>query len=263
MNGGDIAVKDADGNTALNITINEGHFEVFEMLKKMIFEAKEKKRNESVEAEIERPGPERLTLNRMTYNMDCASPYYVNITRRKQKPNAQQQSQNEASMNLVEEQANIFQLNESNLEQFQRANHRLSRRSLVNTWKEKLVEPEINYDEMVNEFTNMHLPSSTRMPFELELDMSDEAMNKFNNIKSSSTKLPQELAVDLANESFHTATSSNNSAADNSFIKSPNRLANNEQDSAENQVQLVEDYRHIDRENELVFYERKIEPCLR
>lgn len=258
MNGGDISIKDNDGHTALNITINEGHFEIFEMLKKMIFEAKEKKRNEMVDAE--RPRPERITLNRVSYTMDCASPYYVNITRRKQKANGQQPNQNEPS--IVEEQANIFQLNESNLEQFQRTNQRLSRRTLVNAWKDKLLNTEIDYDEMVKEFNNIQF-SSTKMPFELELDLSHEITNKFNNIKTSSTKLPQELAVDLANESFHTAKSLNSSAADTSFIKSPNRVANNEEDVPESQVQLVEDYRHIDRENGLVFYERKIEPCLR
>lgn len=230
------------------------------MLKKTIFEAKERKRNELVQAGVEPPEPERLTLNRMPYNMDSASPYYVNITRRKQKQTVQQPIPSEPS--FVEEQANIFQLNQSNLEQFQKVNQRLSRRSLVNTWKEKLVNTEINYDELLNEFNNLQF-SSTKLLLETELDLTDEITHKFNNIKSSSTKLPQELSADLANDSFHTANSNDDSTSEKSFIKSPNRLPNNEEDSPENQVQLVEDYRHIDREIGLVFYERKIEPCLR
>lgn len=262
MNGGDIAIKDNDGNTALNITINEGHFEVFEMLKKIIFEAKEKKRNEIVQGEIEPAIPERLTLNRITYDMDCASPYYVNITRRKQKPpSVEQQNQNEPA--IVVEQANIFQLNESNLEQFQKVNQRLSKRSLVHTWKEKLVNTEFNLDELVNEFNNLPF-SSTKLTIEPE-DLGHDLSSDFDNsnIKLSSTKKSQQLAVDLVHDSFHTAKADDNCPTDKSFIKSPNRLANDREDFPENQVQLVEDYRHIDKENGLVFYERKIEPCLR
>lgn len=260
INGGDIAIKDNDGNTALIITINEGHFEVFELLKKLIFEAKEKKRNENCTTEIECTGP-IVKLNHLTYNMDCASPYYVNITRRKQKPTAQHQNQNQNEPAVVEEQANIFQLNQSNLEQFQKMNQSLSKKSLVHTWKDKLVNTEINYEEMVKEFDNLKL-SSTKLPIEFELDLSNEITNNFANIKASSTKLPEEVAADLGYDSFHTAKSKNDSSvSETSFIKSPNRLAND--DDAENQVQLVEDYRHEDRENGLVFYERKIEPCLR
>lgn len=260
MNGGDISIKDNDGNTALNITINEGHFEIFDMLKKMIFEAKEKKRNEMVQVKV--PTPERLTLNRITYNMDSASPYYVNITRRKQKPLVPlKQGENEAS--IEEEQANIFQLNESNLQQFQKVNQRLSRKSLVNTWREKLVTTEINFDEMIDEFNNLKF-SSTKMSTDFELDLSNEITNEFNNIKASSTKLSQQLAVDLANnDSFHTARSKENCTSETSFIKSPNKLPNDGNDDRENQLQVVEDYRHIDRENGLVFYERKIEPYFR
>ncbi len=228
----------------------------------MIFESKEKKRNEMVAADSQAlAAPERLTLNRITYNMDCASPYYVNITRRKQtKPTAAQQNPNEAS--IIVEQANIFQLNESNLQQFQKANHRLSRMSLVNTWRDKLVNTEMNYDEMLSEFNSLQF-SSTKLSNDLELDLSNEITNKFNNIKLSSTKLPQELATELPNDTFHTAKSNDNCTSEQSFIKSPNRLANSEEDIPDNQVQMVEDYRHIDRENGLVFYERKIEPCLR
>ncbi|KAG4066268.1 hypothetical protein HA402_000492 [Bradysia odoriphaga] len=260
INGGDISIKDNDGNTPLNITINEGHFDIFEMLKKMIFEAKEKKRNETVpETEIDDPDkPARLTLNRLRYDMDSASPYYVNITRRKPKPTVQPINHQEAS--IVEEQANIFQLNESNLVEFQKVNQRLSKKSLVHTWKEKLINTATNYDEMLQEFNNLQF-SSTKLSDDLEFDLTNEMTNKFSsNIKSSSTKLPLELAVDVdaANDSFYTARSGENGT----FIKSPNRLGNDEENSPENQVQLVEDYRHNDRENGVVFYERKIEPCL-
>lgn len=229
------------------------------MLKKMIFEAKEKRRNEIVRTGIESAAPDKFTINRLTYNMDSASPYYVNITRRKVKPIVQQQNQNEPS--FVEEQANIFKLNQSNLEQFQKVNQRLSRKSLVNTWKEKLVNTEMNYDELLNEFNNLQF-SSTKLSVEHDLDLTDFT-HKFNDIKLSSTKLPQELAVDVASDSFHTAKSSDSSPSEKSFIKSPNRLPNNGNDLPENQVQLVEDYRHVDKENGLVFYERKIEPCMR
>lgn len=259
MNGGDISIKDNDGNTALNITINEGHFEVFDMLKKIIFESKEKKRNELAQEENkfqQKPTEARLTLNRVIYNMDSASPFYVNITRRKQNPAVQQQ--NEKAPSIVEEKANIFQLNESNLEQFQKVNHRLSRRSLVNTWKEQLAKTDIDFDEILEEFNNIPA-SSTKLPCEFDVDLANEIANKFKNLGSSSTKLPVEIAADLANDSFHTAKSNSSTT----FIKSPNRIANDEADLREHQVQLVEDYRHIDRENGLVFYERKIEPCLR
>lgn len=232
------------------------------MLKKIIFEVKEKKRNEQAEARSSPLIEPRVTLNRLVYNMDIASPYYVNITRRKQKPSREQQTPNEPSI-VVEEKANIFQLNESNLEQFQKVNHRLSRRSLVNTWREHVVDTEINFDEMLSEFNNIESQaSSTKLPFELDVDLTNEITNKFNNLgtQASSTKKTRELAVDLANDSFHTAKSSTSS--ETSFIKSPNKL-NIDEDPRDDQVQLVEDYRHIDRENGLVFYERKIEPCLR
>lgn len=253
-------MKDSEGNTALNITINEGHFEVFDMLKKMIFESKEKKRKELAQSENQssQPRDARLTLNRVIYNMDSASPYYVNITRRKQ--NVPILQHNENIPTIVEEQANIFQLNESNLEQFQKVNHRLSRRSLVNTWKEQLVKTDIDFGEILEEFNNIPA-SSTKLPCELEVDLADEIALKFSNVGASSTKLPREIATDVANDSFHTAKS-NSSTSEKSFIKSPNRMAKDEEDR-EDQIQLVEDYRHIDRENGLVFYERKIEPCLR
>lgn len=252
MNGGDISIKDNEGNTALNITINEGHFEVFELLKKIIFESKERKRNEQAE---NKPTEERLTLNRVTYNMNSASPYYVNITHRKKI--ASVPKSNEKPPPIIEERANIFQLNESNLEQFQKVNHRLSRRSLVNTWKEQLVKTEVDFD-----FDEFNIPlSSTKLSHQFDVDLEKEIANKFNNVGSSSTKLSQEMANDLPNESFHTANS-NSSTSEKAFIKSPNRIANNEDDPID-QVQLVEDYRHIDRENGLIFYERKIEPCLR
>lgn len=113
--GGDLTLKDNEGNTAINNAITEKHYNLIPIFKNYIFEEKLQKRiqNRSKEAAMHSPSVRKLTNvmqrleippsidtngessprcdkmltpNKTNFNFDEASPYLINITHRR-KPN--------------------------------------------------------------------------------------------------------------------------------------------------------------------------------
>lgn len=189
----------------------------------------------------------KYTPNKIHYNFDVTSPYYINIThRRKTDKNIKnieiQNSMTESSPQTGNEtiSRNLFELTESNLIEFSRdVTDFKSRRSLIDTWRNKVNAPNrvsilnnttsANIDEIMREIDQMILIEEARDGSSLGCDL-----------------LPSE------SESFLTALEP---AKEPSIIKS-SIIQSNETYI----IQVAENYVHTDDENGMVFYERKVLP---
>lgn len=250
--GGDFELKCEDNRTSLQYAILEEHFNVVNYLKTYIFEKKIEKMKRAtkyrcvdknllnVENDIDNL---KYTPNKIHYNFDVTSPYYINITHRRkidknQKNIELQNSQTETLPHSVNEtiSRNLFELTENNLTEFNRdVTEFKSRRSLIDSWRDK-----VNAPNRISILHNSTLPSIDKIMCEID------EMIRFEEAGDESSLGCDVLSTDT--ESFLTAQET---------IKSLNkRISANETYI----IQVAENYVHTDDENGMVFYERKVLP---
>uniref|UniRef100_A0A182MY22 LEM domain-containing protein n=1 Tax=Anopheles dirus TaxID=7168 RepID=A0A182MY22_9DIPT len=204
--GGNVELQDEEGRTPIQHAIDGDHFEVVQVIQNHVFEQKiERKRKQLMLEQQEQPGllsprlkkcvagyhpvaastrlhpgnaltalqvleERKLTPNKINYNFDATSPYYVNITHRRKDrfkplfqegllslrenlPPAEVNEANDGFKPLVETETeseaeevpttrtNLFELTERNLKNFTRGYEPTGRRtSVIECWREKIAD---------------------------------------------------------------------------------------------------------------------------
>lgn len=278
-NGADIDLKCNEGHTATEYAIIEQNFDVIHVIQRFIFEQKiERKKKEvillqksqeRVETPIEDDGSEtapstplkssltrvlqniekkKFTPNRINYNFDVTSPYYINVTHRRHKSrleiddNEENEKKAEAQAGSVEVSKNLFELTRKNLKEFSKQVNKAivinriaihKRRSYILEWREKIQQylNEENYDNSYLNSCNIFTDNSS-----CKSTVVDDLMNE---IKSSS-------------DSFITAKSDlmrcDNAIINNAFIA----------EEASNLECIESILEHSDNESGIKLFERNI-----
>lgn len=264
--GGDLELKSAENETPISIAIRENNFEVIEVIQKFVFEQKiDRKKKDLILRASNQTAPEdfpttpvknnhlkkalqsidekSFTPNRINYNFDVTSPYYVNITHRRHKTSRDNSKLFEDD---EDEQKNLFELTERNLSEFSKQMSQVividrfaihKRQSYIRSWREQIEQIKksdgidtsyINYLNMCNDVTLME---AAKGPATIEGGYRSDNLSEVIEIKSS-------------NDSFVTAQSD------------LDRRGNAIQPKILEHVQ--ENYIHSDTENGVVFFEKKI-----
>lgn len=289
--GGDLKVTCSENKTPILHAIHENHYTVIEVIKKYIFELKIERKKKELELKtlsynspilsasprkllLESPVPSiknnnglrnmvqaiqnleenKFTPNRINYNFDVTSPYYINIAhRRHNSSNSKNNNQDlnnindENSMPIKSCQKNLFELTENNLNDFSKqmtsviVQNRLAihkRRSYISAWREKLQlirkndnETDVNYMKVLNTYSDITQLNKTQ---------------EYQHGTSSS------------NDSFVSAKSELNRIENSISVELKEKQTLPKVKCSEYLVHLTEDYIHSDNENGVIFYEKKI-----
>ncbi|XP_016970744.1 uncharacterized protein LOC108038469 [Drosophila rhopaloa] len=264
-------LADEENKLPVHYAIEECHFEVLQLLRDHIFRQRQrqKKHKERVDA---------LTPNQQRYNHDVTSPYYINITHRRHRP--QPKFPEPAEIECVdpptlpdEESVNLFALTEAHLTQLiqsQREDQpadpdQPKRRTLIESWREKVERSRARqslfhqYNEHVEALVDEAIGQED---FSYEQHLQHQLQGEANP-KGQAEDAPCsgrqvfELLVEQVSQavvvepepepdhSFFTAQGEEESVSE----KSPRQ--------DEYFLQIKEAYVHTDDENGLVFYEAK------
>lgn len=276
QNGGDLDIKCNEKQTSIMYAMHENNFEVIQTIQKFVFEQKmdQKKKdlilnsrssfanradnsfctpikNNHLKNALQTLEEKKFTPNRINYNFDATSPYYINITHRRHKSSRETsrasedvtESETTNKNQTPEHQPNLFDLTERNLQQFSRqmaevivvdrlAIHK--RRSYIKDWRERVrnirksdTNLDVDYINYLNRCNNVTLLKNSSP------DVSSDSSDKEG--KSSS-------------ESFITANSSLDRCKHAiNALPEPNIIEH-----------VEEDYIHSDCETGIILNEKKI-----
>ncbi|XP_055533867.1 uncharacterized protein LOC129723579 [Wyeomyia smithii] len=310
--GGDMDLKDDELKTPVQYAVEEGHYDVIKAMQNFAFEKKFEKKREQMMQQNHSSGngyvkclggylrlttptknclnavqvldENKLTPNRIHYNFDVTSPYYINITHRRKsrskivKDNInksiieieqaeRQEEANETQESSDEEdivvgRRNLFELTERNLTDFSRNMTGMGRRtSFIECWRDKVSALRVKHklstnlhdiERILSGFSDDSITEQPKKDFLLEHNSGS------SNIFDSDAE---------QNNSFQTAveqTHYEDSLKTNEFarepITSPESVIVSKSTTREPHngiVQITEEYIHTDDEAGLVFYEKK------
>lgn len=215
QNGGNLDVKCQENQTPIMYAVHEGNFRTIETIQEFVFERKiEKKKNELIlksrgqdsstsskhseesystpirnnhlKNALQNLEEKKFTPNRINYNFDATSPYYINITHRRHKSSREKSralfddegldTENVNENHSTANHPNLFDLTEKNLKNFSSkmtdvivvdrlAIHK--RKSYIKDWREKIQEIrksdkklDIGYINYLNECNDVTLMTS-------------------------------------------------------------------------------------------------------
>jgi len=175
-----------------------------------------------------------LTPNRINYNFDVTSPYYINITHRKRSKG----TVNVEASNTIDKKENLFELTEDNLQEYSTTiKDYKTRFSYINLWRKKVkTSDKTILEDIENNESFIH-------------DISDDNIlnkNIYNTSCSDSYK--------TANDNIELKYIKNTL---NSYINDAGTIKTNKNDD-KTLIKLTKEYIHTDDENGLVFCEKKI-----
>ncbi|XP_039449063.1 ankyrin repeat and LEM domain-containing protein 1 [Culex pipiens pallens] len=280
--GGDLDVRDDENNRPVEYAIQGGFFEVVQIMQRFVFERKfEKKRQQILRKELSTPeggfvkclggylwvggggtptknsltvqalDENKLTPNKVHYNFDATSPYYINITHRKRTPksailNDVQDSPPVEDDEIVMAKQNLFELTERNLTQFSRsmANGR-RRSSYIECWRDKIAALR----DRNKLSTNLE---------DIERILSGFSENSIQEQDSQIIELHTTLDASYQTAHEH-AQPAEDSLRTNEFALAllPSPVPSPKPTTPNAIVQLTEEYIHTDDEAGLVFLEKK------
>lgn len=269
---------DEEDKTPIDYAVHENNFETIRTIRDCLFEQKleerkklilEKTTNKSNKtyltvpqnnllASVQQLEESKYTPNRINYNFDVTSPYYINITHRRKKQQIQKQDtimDLEKCIDLpvpeVEEiRKNLFELTKENVDQFSKEmTNGGARKSFINTWRDKINKSKsknsllnriVSFDEFFS-IENISILTSTMKANELD---TDEIISINESFKTACgaldfdqpTLVKQPISID---DNFDQSN----------FIKSPSK-------DADCIVQMAETYVH--NVGDFVFYEQKL-----
>lgn len=271
--GGNLDLKCNEDQTAIQYAIHENQYGVIEVIQKFIFEQKiEKKkdlilksRDPTIQESIYSPrklldessnnpiktnhlknaiqsiDERKFTPNRINYNFDVTSPYYVNITHRRHKTSRELENSDCQLKDTMRNQKNLFELTENNLKQFSQQMNKVIvidriARTYINNWREKIQQVrrtnfklDLSYVNYLNTCNNVTLMNGTSSKY-----TNDDSLKE--DLNSSS-------------DSFVTAVS------DGQRIENAIEPV---QESAIFIEHVEEDNIHSDTESGVIFYVKKI-----
>lgn len=241
QHGGDLDIKSDENQTAITYAIQEDHYKVIETIKNFVFEKKLKKKTRK-NILLHKFEELKFTPNRINYNFDVSSPYYVNITHRRHKTSdkfKKKLDMDEQEVQVDEEddddcnKKNLFELTEKNVKEFSKqlntaiVINRLAihkRRSYIKNWQESIRQIRRTCSKLDLDYINY--------------------LNKCNDVTLMTSDEHKETDED--EESFFTAE---------------NKVKEEVADDDENVIEILEeDYFHSDVENKVIFCERRFLP---
>jgi ankyrin repeat and LEM domain-containing protein 1 len=175
--GGNVDLESEENQTPITYAIKEDHFEVIDTIKKFVFEKKLKKktRKNILQHEFEEL---KYTPNRINYNFDASSPYYINITHRRHKTSDKPRKiffpENDDEVeDEYNNQKNLFELTERNVKEFSKQMNTpivvnkfaiTKRNSYIRNWKDSIKQirrtcskNDIDYINYLNKCNNVTL----------------------------------------------------------------------------------------------------------
>lgn len=239
---------DDENKMPVHYAIEEFHFEVLQLLSDHILKEKQTKKKQLLKS----------PKSEIKYNHDVTSPYYINITHRRHKPQpsyASEGSEEQQQKHAV----NLFSLTRAHLAELQDdAPCGGGRRTLIENWREKveqsrarkslllhedhvesLVEQAMNEDDFNYE---QHVQKTLRESLQQEQEALQEQSQPDTGRAAFGELVEQVAQACVQDQSFHTAQ--------NEPQQPPRK--------DEYYLQMTEAYVHTDDENGLVFYETKL-----
>ncbi|XP_053684430.1 uncharacterized protein LOC128734323 [Sabethes cyaneus] len=311
--GGDMDLKDDDLKTPVQYAVEESHYEVIKAMQNFAFEKKFERKREQVMQQnnssfgsgyvkcfggylkvttptknclsaVQALEENKLTPNRIHYNFDVTSPYYINITHRRKsrakivsdnnpKPIAlfEQAEQQEGADDtkecsdeeeIVVGRKNLFELTERNLIDFSRNMTETGRRtSFIECWRDKVSALRLknklstNIDDIERILSGFSENSLNEEPKE------DLLLEQNSNISIFSSDAEQDVLFQTATEEpvlYEDSLNTNEFARE--LLTPPKSLNTSKTplpESYGNIVQITEEYIHTDDEAGLIFYEKK------
>ncbi|EAL39470.3 AGAP011496-PA [Anopheles gambiae str. PEST] len=145
--GGNVELLDEEDRTPIQHAIDGDHFEVVQVIQNHVFEQKIDQKRKQLIKQQQQEQQQTLTPNKLHYNFDATSPYYVNITHRRKDrfktlfPTDDATANRENTAPTVDDETNLFELTERNLRDFTRDSEPTGRRrSFIECWREKIAE---------------------------------------------------------------------------------------------------------------------------
>ncbi|XP_062142601.1 uncharacterized protein LOC133850496 [Drosophila sulfurigaster albostrigata] len=248
QHGARLDLLDDENKLAMHYAIEECHFEVLQQLSEHILQEKKKQQLKTPKSNLK-------------YNHDVTSPYYINITHRRNKP---QPSYPDREEREHEERVNLFTLTRDHLEEL---SNKLEdqeatggRRTLIESWRDKversrarksllqvehvetLVDQALSQDDFDYE---QQLHQALRDEQEQEQQQETVAEPASEAGRAAFGQLVEQVAqAAVLEQSYHTAQGE----------EVPPLVKKDE----EYYLQMTEAYVHTDDENGLVFYETKL-----
>lgn len=269
-NGGDLDLKSSEGETAITYAIHENQYQVIETIQKFVFEEKiakqraevlrkhtpytpEPKRqdenfntpikdqlNEAFSTPVKKNHlknalqnieDKKFTPNRINYNYDQSSPYFINITHRKHKTSREntkaveeEYDEEEDHSTIVAEpsfqQQNLFELTEKNLNEFSQKMSQVivinrlaihKRRSYIKNWREKIQHIrktdehlDVDYINYLNSCNNVTLmdPQVTSDECKSSSDSFMTAKSDLQRAENAIRALPETKFIEHVEENY-------------------------------------------------------------
>ncbi|XP_058829448.1 ankyrin repeat and LEM domain-containing protein 1-like isoform X2 [Topomyia yanbarensis] len=303
--GGDMDLQDDESKTPVEYAVEEGHFDVIRVMQNYAFERKfEKKREQMLEQNsntgsgyikclggylrvttptknclkaVQTLDENKLTPNRVHYNFDATSPYYINITHRRRSRSKKIKDNINKSIVAIEQAAievgddhsaqestddedvvvgrkNLFELTERNLTDFSRNMTGMGRRSsFIECWRDKIATLRDRNKLSTNlEHIERILSGFSDVSIEEEPAQDITVPNSVESDPSSTFRTAEEHVV------YYEDSLKTNEFARALYSSPESGTAKALPPNASNHiVQITEEYVHTDDEAGLVFYEKK------
>ncbi|XP_034472268.1 uncharacterized protein LOC117780010 [Drosophila innubila] len=242
---------DDEHKMPMHYAIEECHFEVLQLLSDHILKEKQAKQEKQLKQSLKTP------KSMIKYNHDVTSPYYINITHRRNKPQPSFPDEME-----LEHSVNLFALTRDHLEELSnREKPSSGRRTLIESWRDKVERSRVRKSMLQEEHVEALVDQAmTQDDFDYEqhvqqtLRESDQERERDQDQAASQQQTASEagraafgqLVEQVAQacvleQSYHTAQDE---------IQTPKK--------EDYYLQMTEAYVHTDDENGLVFYETKL-----
>ncbi|XP_060645103.1 uncharacterized protein LOC132783760 [Drosophila nasuta] len=248
QHGARLDLLDDENKLAMHYAIEECHFEVLQQLSEHILQEKKMQ-------QIKTP------KSNLKYNHDVTSPYYINITHRRNKPQPSYPDREERDQ---EERVNLFTLTRDHLEELSNKQEDQQatggKRTLIESWRDKversrarksllqvehvetLVDQALSQDDFDYE---QQLHQALREEQEQEQQLETVAEPASEAGRAAFGQLVEQVAqAAVLEQSYHTAQGE----------EVPPLVKKDE----EYYLQMTEAYVHTDDENGFVFYETKL-----
>lgn len=256
-------LADEENKLPVHYAIEECHFEVLQLLRDHIFQQKRKKK-----LQLE---PQN-TPNQLKYNHDVTSPYYINITHRRHRPQPKFPDVSNDLHSIPplpdEESVNLFSLTEAHLTQLiqsQQGRHtedpdHPKQRTLIESWREKVNRSRARqsllkqYDEHVEALVDEALGQDDfnyKQHVQQQLRV-EENSEEATDVASCSGRQVFEQLVEQVSQAVIVEPET-----EHSFFTANDDMDSSRQRQDEYFLQIKEAYVHTDDENGLVFYEAK------
>ncbi|XP_050081154.1 uncharacterized protein LOC126568682 [Anopheles maculipalpis] len=327
--GGNVELQDEEGRTPIQHAIDGDHFEVVQVIQNHVFEQKiERKRKQLLleqqeQQTIQSPNmlykkcvtgflpmttstrlhattalnalqvleERKLTPNKIHYNFDATSPYYVNITHRRKKerfktlfseePHSNVENispekisdereysesytaQQKRQEDIVPNRTNLFELTERNLKNFTRDSEPTGRRtSFIECWREKISEMRErsqvsrrldDIDRILNSF-------SENLAVRSFMDEVEDTFVTAADEEQAATTCAETVVTEKLQEIAEQATEQGSESEDEQE-PSPEPEQKDQRNEAREEtviIQISEEYIHTDDEAGVVFREQKM-----